>query len=195
MAVWDWDDVPHEVFPFDGSEHPSARLAARLVPPKPPLTPAYDTLFEDRSGHPLLQLCEWGVSSLVPEIFAVLRESGSRYGLVVEQAEGWQPARTYRRFTLDEATALRIFKDSAMDPTMAFVDDTGRCALGSWWSDDTWIAMEPGLFETWLSRHPLELEIDGEWRSLASFAAAKAAADKWKADYFKAQEEWRARCR
>ena len=191
MAVWDWDDVPHQVCAFDGSAHPSARLAASLVPPAPPLGPAYDAWFAERSGHPVLQLCEWSVSDLIPSIFAVLRENGSRFGFVVEQAQGWVPAETYCKVTLDEATAAQIARDSAMDPTMAFADDTGRCVLASWWSDDAWIAMEPDLFAQWLSREPLQMLIDGDWRSFDTFASAKAAANRWKEEYLRAQEEWR----
>lgn len=193
MAVWDWDDVPHETLVLDGNAPAAATLAASLVPPEPPITAAYDTFFEERSGHPLLQLCEWGVSSLIPEIFAMLRGSGSKFGFVVEQGHGWKPAGICRKIALDEATALRIFNDFAMDPTMAFVDDTGRCALASWWSDDCWIAMEPILFETWLSTNPLQMWIDGDWRRYDSFTSAKVAADKWKADYLRSQEEGRAR--
>lgn len=158
MATWDWNDVPHEEHPLVGGPL-LAQRAACLVPGMPQSGMEYDALLEKVSGLPALSLVEWSVSALVPEIFRLLRETGSQYGFVVEQGDNWAPAANYRKIYMGEATAAQIARDSAMDPTMAFVDDTNRCVLSSWWSDHTWMCLTPELFTRWIAEQKPDLTL------------------------------------
>jgi len=155
MGCWDWNDVPSQTGSMAGAP-PAAKLAASIVP-GPKLDAEYEADVAIKTGLPQLSLIEWSISDEVPQLFELLRMSGSTCGYVVNQIEQFRPASTFRKIELTTEIAEAIASDSAMDMPMAFVDERCVCALVSFHSDYALMCLEPNLFGKWLKANPKDL--------------------------------------
>jgi hypothetical protein len=157
MGTWDWDEVSHELVLL--GEAPAAALQAAAIISAPVFDDDWEKGVLDQTGLAQLSLAEWSISSEIETIFAVLRDSGSKFGYVMEPGAASKAEGTARKLALTPATAKTIADDLAMDFPMAFIDEQQLCLLVSYFSDYSLICQREDLFETWLANNPIDLAL------------------------------------
>lgn len=156
MGYWDWEDVQNEVVPINLAPE-CARLAASIISNEIASEEWERKVFE-LTGLPQISLIEWHVCDEVEGIFKLLRAEGSKTGYVVEN-DGPVAKDYTRQISLSATTAEQIYRDSAMEFPMTFVDEQQLCVLVSYFSDYALICLREDLFEKWLTKRSLDLTI------------------------------------
>ena len=168
MGIWDWVDVPHQKHPMSEAIAP-VQLATKLVAADVS-GQHFETEAEALLEIPFLSLIEWAPEDHLPETFAILRETGSERGFIVEVGKDAKPVDFFRSFELTDQVARAIQNDDAMNFAMVFVDDQQLCVMASYYTDYALIAMRADLLDQLVTLEDFDLTT---WATEPEFPAAR----------------------
>jgi hypothetical protein len=176
--MWAWSSKHFRV--RDLSEEPAlAAFAAGLIVDGPGcLDPNASVL----SRYPMraLPLIEWPFSGEVPDIFDTLRSAGARCGFFIDYPPDEVLGPKFRECELTATTADLIVEEDLFGLSTIFVDDMFLSVIATWFSDYTLLCMTPEVFEAFLRKNPLLLDLDGDESEVPAdtFEAALRGASK-----------------
>lgn len=176
--MWRWSEQHFRTGELE--EEPAlATFAAGLVADGPGRIDLDRSLMSRYPLHSLF-LIEWDLSEDVPALFEILRAAGATTGFFIDYPGHEDEPGRFRACNLSPAAAELIRGEALFSSATMFVDDRFLSVVAAWYTDNTHLCMRQPLFDTYLSAHPMYLDLEGDpaERPSCCYEAARAAAEK-----------------